>query len=87
VESALRRALEALPDAVLRAKGLVRFDTAPQILQLVQAVGRRWALSIAPGGAAAAESLLVIIAATGALATADLSELEKVFSRTADSPR
>ena len=84
-EGALRRALDVLPDAVLRAKGLVRFDTAPQIQQLVQAVGRRWAISVAPAGATAAESVLVIIAATDALATADLSELEEVFSRTADS--
>jgi G3E family GTPase len=84
-EGELRRALDVLPDAVLRAKGLVRFDTAPEIQQLVQAVGRRWAISIAPAGAAAARSLLVIIAATDALGTADLSELEDVFSRTADS--
>ena len=55
------------------------------IQQLVQAVGRHWAISVAPAGAAAAESLLVIIAATDALATADLSELEDAFSRTAAS--
>ncbi len=84
-EGALRRALDVLPDAVLRAKGLVRFDTAPQMPQLVQAVGRRWAISPAPAGAVAAESLLVIIAATDALATVDLSDLEDAFSRTADS--
>jgi G3E family GTPase len=84
-EGALRRALDALPDAVLRAKGLVRLDTAPQIQQLVQAVGRRWAISVAPAGATAAESLLVIVAATDALRTADLNELQDVFSRSADS--
>ena len=84
-ESALRRALDALPDAVLRAKGLVRLDTAPEIQQLVQAVGRRWGISIAPAGVSAAESLLVIIAATEAIATADLTELEDVFSPSADS--
>jgi len=84
-EGALHRALDALPEAVLRAKGLVRFDTAPEIQQLVQAVGRRWAVSVAPAGVSAAGSLLVIIAATDALATVDLSELEDVFSRTADS--
>lgn len=84
-EGALRRALDVLPDAVLRAKGLVRFESAPHIQQLVQAVGRHWAISIAPKGVAAAESLLVIIAATDALATADLSDLEDAFSRTAAS--
>ena len=84
-ESALRHALDALPDAVFRAKGLVRFDTAPEVQQLVQSVGRRWAISVAPAGVSAAESLLVIIAATDALATADLSELQDVFLRTADS--
>ncbi len=85
-EGALRRALDVLPDAVLRAKGLVRFDTAPHIQLLVQAVGRRWAISAAPAGATAAESLLVIIAATDAVASTDLSELEDVFLRTAGSP-
>jgi len=84
-EGSLRRALDALPEAVLRAKGLVRFDTAPRIQQLVQAVGRRWVISDAPAGVSAAGSLLVIIAATDALATADLSELEDVFSRNIDS--
>jgi G3E family GTPase len=71
--------------SMLRAKGFVRFDTAPHMPHLVQAVGRRWAISVAPAGAATAESLLVIIAATDALATADLSALEDPFSRTADS--
>ncbi len=84
-EGALRHALDALPDAVLRAKGLVRFDTAPRIPQLVQVVGRRWAISLAPAGAATAESLLVIIGATDALATADLGALEDAFSRPAAS--
>lgn len=82
-ESALRCALDALPHAVLRAKGLVRFDAAPEIQQLVQAVGRRWDISVAPAGVSAAGSLLVIIAATDALAVADLSELEDVFPRPA----
>ena len=39
-------ALDVLPDAVLRAKGLVQFDTAPQIRQLVQAVGRRRTIAL-----------------------------------------
>lgn len=79
-EGALLRALEAPPEAVLRAKGLVRFDTAPQTVQLVQAVGRRWSVSQAPASLAGTESVLVIVGATDALATADLRALEDAFS-------
>jgi G3E family GTPase len=79
-EHPLRRALDALPDAVLRVKGFVRFDTAPHSPQLVQAVGRRWTVSPAPEGAAPAESVLVMIGATDALASADLRAVEGAFS-------
>lgn len=78
-EPALRHALDGLPEAVLRAKGFVRFDSAPQNPQLVQAVGRRWTISPAPEGALPAESVLVIVGATAALATADLGALEDAF--------
>ena len=84
-ERALRRALDALPDAVLRAKGLVRFDTAPESLQLVQAVGRRWSVSPALADSARAESVLVIVGATSALPTADLSALIDAFSQAGSS--
>ncbi len=79
-EAALRCALDALPDAVLRAKGFVRFDAAPDLPQLIQAVGRRWSISAAPAVARAAASVLVIIGATEALAAADLTTLEQAFS-------
>ena len=79
-ERSLRGALAALPDAVLRAKGLVRFDGAPRRVQLVQAVGRRWSISPAPAQAATDASTLVIIGPAEALARADLSALEAAFA-------
>jgi G3E family GTPase len=79
-ERTLRRALDALPDAVLRAKGLVRFDESPQDVRLVQAVGRRWSISPAPPQASVAESALVIVGPAQALASADLSALEAAFA-------
>jgi G3E family GTPase len=79
-ECSLRSALDALPEAVLRAKGLVRFDAAPRRVQLVQAVGRRWSISPAPAQTATDRSTLVIVGAAEALARADLSALEAAFA-------
>ena len=79
-EAAVRDALAALPEAVLRAKGFVRFDAAPDLPHLVQAVGRRWSISAAPLATPAEGSMLVIIGVTEALAAADLTTLERAFS-------
>ena len=79
-EAALLHALDALPEAVLRAKGWVRFDSAPSIAQLVQLVGRRRVISAAPAGVDTAEWGLTLIGATDALALADLSAMAALFS-------
>ena len=42
--AALRRALAALPPAVLRAKGIVSLAEAPGRRFVLQLVGRRWSL-------------------------------------------
>jgi G3E family GTPase len=77
-EAALREALDALPDSVLRAKGYVRLDTAPDTWHVVQAVGRRW--SMAPAGITATESVLVMIAARGAVRLDDASAVARLFA-------
>jgi G3E family GTPase len=84
-EAAMHHALDALPDAVLRAKGWVRFDSAPSIAKLVQLVGRRWTITAAPAGADASESGLTLIGATHALAGADLSAMGALFAASPDS--
>ncbi|MDB5374656.1 MAG: putative amidohydrolase YtcJ, partial [Belnapia sp.] len=53
--SALRAALEALPEGVLRAKGVLPLDGTPM---LVQRVGRRLAITPFAGEAAAALVLI-----------------------------
>jgi G3E family GTPase len=77
-EAALRQALDALPDSVLRAKGYVRLDTAPDAWHVVQVVGRRW--SMAPAGITATESVLVMIAAAGAARLDDAGAVERLFA-------
>jgi G3E family GTPase len=81
----MRCALGALPHAVLRAKGFVRFDATPEIPQLIQVVGRRWSISAAPAVTRAEASVLVIIGAAEALAAADLTALEQACSGSAMS--
>jgi G3E family GTPase len=78
-ESAMRQALAALPDAVLRAKGFVRFDTAADTVQLVQVVGRRCSIAPAPPGVSTDGSVLVLVGAAEAMNRADLRDLERVF--------
>ncbi len=75
----LRRALDALPAAVLRAKGLIRIDDAPEAQQLIQAVGSRWSLSPFAAGDMLEASALVIIGSREALAEADLTPLAAAF--------
>jgi G3E family GTPase len=79
-ETGLRQALASLPDAVLRAKGFVRFDTAPQTSQLIQVVGRRQTVAPAPPGIAPTECVLVLVGAAAALAHADLGALATLFA-------
>jgi len=79
-ESALRQALAALPDAVLRAKGFVRFDTTPGVVQLVQVVGRRSSIARAPRDVSFEGSALVLIGAADALEREDLRDIEQVFA-------
>jgi G3E family GTPase len=75
----LRQALDTLPPAVLRAKGLVRLREAAGSVQLVQAVANRW--TVAPfTGAAAEQSSLVVIGASGPLDCADLGPLAAAFA-------
>jgi G3E family GTPase len=80
-ERRLREALDALPDTVLRAKGYVRFDTAPGNWQVVQAVGRRWSLAAAPATVSSDESMLVLIGAAGAMRLDDSVPIVRLFGR------
>jgi G3E family GTPase len=77
-EAALRQALDALPDTVLRAKGYVRLGTTPDAWHVIQAVGRRWTLS--PAAFTATESVLVMIAAAGAASLDDAGAIARVFA-------
>jgi len=79
-ETALRQALAALPEWVLRAKGFVRFDTAPQTTQLIQIVGRRQTIAPAPASIAPTDCVLVIVGAAAALTHADLGALATLFA-------
>jgi G3E family GTPase len=73
----LRAALAALPDAVLRAKGFVRFDAAPERVQLVQVVGRRW--SITPALLDAHVTPMLVIVGTAALQPDDVGDLARLL--------
>lgn len=77
----LRHALECLPASVLRAKGFVRLDEAPDAWQLVQVVGSRWALTAAtaPGGHHH-DSALVVMGPAATLVDADLAPLAAAFA-------
>ncbi len=77
----LRHALECLPPSVLRAKGFVRLDEAPDTWQLVQVVGSRWSLAAttAPGGQHL-DSALVVMGPAATLVDADLAPLAAAFA-------
>ena len=70
--------VEALPPAVLRAKGLLWFADEPGACMLLQKVGRRW--SLRPSGIADAPSHsgLVVIGTRGAV---DSEELRRSWDR------
>lgn len=76
-EAKLRAALAALPDAVLRAKGFVRFDAAPERVQLVQVVGGRW--SITPALLDAHVTPMLVIVGTAALQPDDVGDLARLL--------
>jgi G3E family GTPase len=85
-ESALRHTLAALPDGVLRAKGFVRFATAPDVVQLVQLVAGRCAIAPAPMGVSPPGCVLVLIGAAEAFDRADLRDIERLFRQGELSP-
>lgn len=73
----LRAALEALPDAVYRAKGIVHLEELPTYQIAMQMVGKRYDLSdTQPWGAATPRSEIVLIASRGGI---DPEELKRVF--------
>lgn len=79
----LTAALNAMPQAVLRVKGMIRLDTGSrQQQQVLQMVGRRWNLQ-AWGGPMVEDELVVI----GTDALPEPAQLQALFSRTlADAP-
>ena len=79
-ETALRQALASLPDAVLRAKGFVCFDTAPNTPQSIQVVGHRRSVTPAPRGVTSTDCVLVLVGAAAPLAQADLDALAALFA-------
>jgi G3E family GTPase len=77
----LRRALDDLPPAVLRAKGFVRLDETPAAWHLVQTVGSRWSLVTAAPRDPDEDSALVLMGPTATLADADLAALAAAFGQ------
>lgn len=68
--TALRAALDALPTAVLRAKGIVRLAEAPGRRFVLQLVGRRWSLeacATGEGSVLAGPSEIAVIGLAGQL--------------------
>lgn len=62
--SALERCLAALPDGVLRAKGVLRLAGNPESTELLQAVGRRWSWEKAVAAQQAGRIVVIGLAAT-----------------------
>ena len=81
VSALLRRALDDLPPAVLRAKGFVRLDGSPRRWHLVQAVGSRWSLVAAAPRDPDEDSALVLMGPAATLADADLAALAAAFGQ------
>jgi G3E family GTPase len=78
--AALRRALAALPPAVLRAKGIVSLAEAPGQRFVLQLVGRRWSLEPevrSDGSTLASTSEIVVI---GLAAELDTDQLQGLFT-------
>ena len=73
----LRTALEALPDTVYRAKGIVYLEELPTYQIAMQMVGKRYDLSdTQPWGTVAPRSEIVLISSRGGI---DPEELERMF--------
>jgi G3E family GTPase len=80
--AALRRALAALPPAVLRAKGIVRLIEAPGRRFVLQLVGRRWSLEPEVRSNTSAFADRSEIVAIGLVGQLDVDELEALFAPT-----
>jgi len=73
----LRAALEALPDTVYRAKGIVHLEELPTYQIAMQMVGKRYDLSdTQPWGSVELRSEIVLIATHGGF---DPEELKRMF--------
>ena len=79
-ETKLHEALDQLPRGVVRLKGLVRFDSNPERLRLVQGVGTRWTISDAGSNVEQPGSALMLIGAKELLADADFSGIRDLFN-------
>jgi G3E family GTPase len=77
-EARFRRTVEALPETVLRAKGIVRFAAEPDQRRAFQMVGRRYQITDAPGADAGAGSRLVFL---GIPPMPDAADLERRLRR------
>ena len=67
-------ALRDWPESVLRVKGILRFNSHPNRLHIVQRVGRRWNIEPAPDGLNSTHSgKLVVIGLPGTLRRRDLT--------------
>jgi G3E family GTPase len=80
--AALRRAMAALPPAVLRAKGIVRLIEAPGRRFVLQLVGRRWSLEPEVRSNTSAFADRSEIVAIGLVGQLDVDELEALFAPT-----
>ena len=78
--AALRRALAALPPAVLRAKGIVSLAEAPGRRFVLQLVGRRWSLEPQDGVGGSALSGPGEIVFIGLAAELDTDQLQSLFA-------
>jgi G3E family GTPase len=74
---ALRRLLDALPDGVLRGKGILLLDEAPERQTVFQLVGRRWELTLGEAWGGQAQTELVML---GLDARFDAAALEEAFT-------
>jgi G3E family GTPase len=79
-ETMLREALDQLPRGVVRLKGLVRFDSNPERLCLVQGVGARWTISDAGSNVEQQGCALIVIGAKELLADEDFSKIRELFN-------
>ncbi|HKO68891.1 MAG TPA: GTP-binding protein [Burkholderiaceae bacterium] len=79
-ETKLNSVIQQLPPGVFRLKGLVRLDSNPQRLRLVQGVRTRCSISDAPPHIEQEGSTLVVIGAKGLLNDSDLAGMRDLFN-------